>query len=261
MIDENYMNVCSEVLAILDKLKIEDYEKIPKSLIEGFEKNKNPDYTFEYDYSKRLVDQKTDDLTKGIISNLFRDYIASGEEREAINKEEQIKKVDLHNSSIIFKDEILLNDNRINYLKELGEKNKFIQKAVLRPIAWKLYLRIIPEDKKSIEEWINITDLQRKEYKKKLEKLVPMKSIKNYKSIDPLLVSENKDNDEKEASLINLINLDLERTHQSIELFQEEKTKKILFNILFIYSKENEDIPYRQGMNELISMFFMLCNC
>ncbi len=91
MIDENYMNVCSEVLAILDKLKIEDYEKIPKSLIEGFEKNKNPDYTFEYDYSKRLVDQKTDDLTKGIISNLFRDYIASGEEREAINKEEQIK--------------------------------------------------------------------------------------------------------------------------------------------------------------------------
>ena len=53
MIDENYMNVCSEVLAILDKLKIEDYEKIPKSLIEGFEKNKNPDYTFEYDYSKR----------------------------------------------------------------------------------------------------------------------------------------------------------------------------------------------------------------
>lgn len=93
MIDENYSNICSEVLTILEKLPIEDYEKIPKDLIEGFENNKNPDYTFEYDYSKSLVEQKTDDMTKGIIDSLFRDYIATEEEKESI-KEYERRKID-----------------------------------------------------------------------------------------------------------------------------------------------------------------------
>ena len=93
MIDDNYSNICSEVLAILDKLPIEDYNKIPKSMIEEFENNKNPNYTFEYDYSKSLVDQKTDDMTKWIIECLFRDYIAIDEEKESI-KEYERRKID-----------------------------------------------------------------------------------------------------------------------------------------------------------------------
>ena len=173
-------------------------------------------------------------------------------------KEEQLKKADLHSSSIVFKDEILLNDNRINTLTELGKKNKFDQKKELRPIAWKIFLEIIPEENnKSLEEWVDIIDSQRKEYKKKLEKIISLKSIKGYKSIDPLLINENKSVEDNDRSIISLINLDLERTHQSIELFQNTKTKKMLSNILFIYSKENEDIPYGQGMNELISMLFI----
>ena len=173
-------------------------------------------------------------------------------------KEEQLKKADLHSSSIVFKDEILLNDNRINTLTELGKKNKFDQKKELRPIAWKIFLEIIPEENnKSLEEWVDIIDSQRKEYKKKLEKIISIKSIKGYKSIDPLLINENKSVEDNDRSIISLINLDLERTHQSIELFQNIKTKKMLSNILFIYSKENEDIPYGQGMNELISMLFI----
>ena len=171
---------------------------------------------------------------------------------------ETLKKVDIHEASKIFKDEILLNDNRISTLKELGEKNKFDQKKILRPIAWKLFLEIIPEENnKSIEEWIDIIDLQRKEYKEKIKKIISIKSIKDYKSIDPLLINESKDNDANDKAVINLINLDLERTHQAIELFQKSKTKKLLSNILFIYSKENEDIPYGQGMNELISMLLI----
>ena len=172
--------------------------------------------------------------------------------------EETLKKVDIHKASIVFKDEILLNKNRINTLLELGKKNKFEEKKVLRPIAWKIFLGIIPEENnKSIEEWIDIIDSQRKEYKQKLEKIISKKTLKDYKSIDPLLINENKENDDNDKAVINLINLDLERTHQAIELFQKNKTKKMLSNILFIYSKENEDIPYGQGMNELISMLFI----
>ena len=176
-------------------------------------------------------------------------------------KEEEIEKDDLNNSSTIFKDEILLNDNRINTLAELIKKNKLEEKKELRPIAWKIFLGIIPEENKSIEEWIDVVDSQRNEYKEKLEKYC---NIKKYKSIDPLLNNENKENvdllnQEKsnDKNVINLINLDLIRTHQSIKLFQNTKTKNILSNILYIYSKENEDIPYGQGMNELVSMLYI----
>ena len=178
-------------------------------------------------------------------------------------KENIIEKADLHISSIIFKDEILLNESRINNLIELAKENKFEEKKEIRPIAWNIFLGIIPEDKnKSIDEWIDTIDLQRKEYKEKVKKYC---SIKKYKSIDPLIDNENKENDdlinaendEKEKNIINLINLDITRTHQGIELFQKIKTKNILSNILFIHSKESNDIPYGQGMNELISIIYI----
>ena len=156
--------------------------------------------------------------------------------------EDKIEKADLYNSSIIFKDEILLNENRINNLIELAKKNKFEQKKEIRPMAWKVFLGVIPEGKnKSIEEWIDTIDLQRKEYKEKVKKFC---SIKKYKSIDPLIDNENKENDDllnkendKEKNIINLINLDLIRTHQGIELFQKTKTKNI-YQIYYLYMQK-----------------------
>ena len=173
------------------------------------------------------------------------------------------EKSNLNNSSNIFKDEILLNENRLNNLLELAKNNKFDQKKELRPLAWRLFLGCISPDKKSLEEWIDVIDSQRNEYKAKLKKYC---SIKKYKKKDPLLIEEdnenediliNQDNNMIDKSIINLINLDLTRTHQSLDLFQSTKTKNILANILFIYSKENEDLPYGQGMNELISMLYI----
>ena len=58
------------------------------------------------------------------------------------------EKSDLNNSSNIFKDEILQNENRINNLMELARSNKFDQKKELRPLAWRLFLGSIPLIKK-----------------------------------------------------------------------------------------------------------------
>ena len=174
-------------------------------------------------------------------------------------KLEELKKVDIENCSNIFKNEILLNENRINRLKEIGEKNIFNNLKELRPLAWKIFLGIIPEESKSIEEWIDTIDSQRTEYKNKLEKYC---SLEKYRSIDPLLNNEDTEKDDllnkdEDKSILNLINLDLVRTHQNIDLFQKNKTKNILSNILYIYSKGNYDIPYGQGMNELVSMLYI----
>ena len=177
-------------------------------------------------------------------------------------KLEELKKADLSDVSTIFKDEILLNENRVDELKEYIKKNNFIKKESLRPIAWKIFLGLIPEEKnKSLEEWIDAIDSQRNEYKNKLEKYCSL-SLKKNKSEDPLLINENKDGDDlmknyTDQNIINLINLDLIRTHQNIDLFKNNKTKNILFNVLYIYAKESIDLPYGQGMNELVSFLYI----
>lgn len=51
-----------------------------------------------------------------------------------------------------------------------------------------------------------------------------------------------------------IINLDVNRTYQDKELFQTIPIKDIMFNVLFIWSKENKDVSYRQGMNEILAV-------
>ena len=178
-------------------------------------------------------------------------------------KEDQITKSTFEESATTFKNDILLNENLINFLKDLGTKNKFNTKKALRPIAWRIFLETIPSEKNDgniIKEWIDIIFNQREEYKKKIEKYC---SLKKMGLNDPLLKNENGENDvliynEEEKSVLNLINLDLQRTHQVFELFHTTKTKNILSNVLFIYAKEYwGDIPYGQGMNELLSMLYI----
>ena len=62
------------------------------------------------------------------------------------------------------------------------------------------------------------------------------------------------DNEVKE-----LIKLDISRTYQEITQFLDEKNKTMLENILFIWSKENQDVNYRQGMNDLLAVFYLAC--
>ena len=178
-------------------------------------------------------------------------------------KEEQIIKSNFEQSSLLFKNDILLNEDRITLLKELSAKNNLSSKKELRPIAWRIFFETIPSESKKnnlIKDWIDIIYQQREEYKKKLEKYC---SLKKFGYGDPLLKNENGENNdslynEEEKNVLNLINLDLQRTHQALELFQTTKTKNILSNVLFIYAKEYwGDIPYGQGMNELLSMIYI----
>ena len=84
-------------------------------------------------------------------------------------KEGQLTKSDLEESAKIFKVEILQNENRISYLKELGSKNNFPTKKSLRPIAWKIFLETLPsstcENNNIIKEWVDKIISQREEYK------------------------------------------------------------------------------------------------
>ena len=177
-------------------------------------------------------------------------------------KEEQLTKSILEESAITFKNDILLNSNRIEFLKELASKNKLYTKKELRPISWQIFLKVLPSESKInnniIKEWIDIIYIRRKEYKEKIQKYC---SLKKLGLNDPLLTNEENTNllyNEEERNVLNLIDLDLQRTHQALDLFKTNKTKNILANVLFIYAKENwGEIPYGQGMNELLSMIYI----
>jgi len=179
-------------------------------------------------------------------------------------KEGQLIKSDLDECAKIFKTDILKNESRISFLKELSTKNNFASNKTLRPTAWKIYLETIPSSSKDnnniIKDWVDKILLQRDEYKKKVKKYCSLKKIGLN---DPLLKSENEERtdllyNEEEKSVLNLIQLDLQRTHQAIDLFQTTKTKNILSNVLFVYAKKYwGDIPYGQGMNELVAMIYI----
>lgn len=93
MEDIRYANAFYEVLEILSYISKEDYEKIPRSLIELFEENANLNYNFKYNSKITLREQGCSDITKAIIALLYRDYWASKEEKENILLNEKNDKI------------------------------------------------------------------------------------------------------------------------------------------------------------------------
>ena len=167
-----------------------------------------------------------------------------------------IKKKNINELSLIFKEKILLNPYRVENLKKLAIEGE-LDKELLRPIAWKIFLGVLPNTT-SLREWVEIVSSQREEFKKKIKKFCKIKKFIG----DPLGGGSKKkkgiDTSYEDNDLKNLINKDLDRTHQGIDLFVQNKIKNILANVLYIWSKENKDISYRQGMNELLAILFLV---
>ena len=166
----------------------------------------------------------------------------------------QLKKNNINELSLIFKDKILLNPYRVEDLKRFAIEAK-LSKENLRPIAWKIFLGVLPNTT-SLREWVEIISNQREEYKKKLKKFCKIKKFVG----DPLGGGKKKKKNEgpvEDTDLKELINKDLDRTHQEMELFLQNKIKNILANVLYIWSKENSVVSYRQGMNELLAIIFI----
>ena len=167
----------------------------------------------------------------------------------------QLKKQNLNDLSIIFKEKILLNPYRVEDLKKYAIEAQ-LTKVSLRPMAWKIFLGVLPNSS-SLRDWVEIISNQREEYKKKLKKYCKIKKFVG----DPLGGGKKKKKTEgpvEDTDLKDLINKDLDRTHQEMDIFLQNKIKNILANVLYIWSKENSEVSYRQGMNELLAIIFIV---
>lgn len=131
MLDYNKRLV--EVSVILNHLKKSDYNKIPKEIIEKIERNKDKEYSWDYDEKKDLKNQNVSNDTIAILSYLNMQYLLNQEQKEfmqGIFNENQIEadniKREKYNPDKIFNKKVR-NQELIKY-----KKYNFIQKIFIK---------------------------------------------------------------------------------------------------------------------------------
>ena len=111
----NRKKAYTEVYTILQDLDEEEYNKIPTEVIKSIEENRNLEYDFELDEDIELKEQTLLPQTKAILFNLFRDYLATPEQKEKIIKmqNEERAKLELKKKQEYSAD-IFINNNSNN---------------------------------------------------------------------------------------------------------------------------------------------------
>ena len=133
-------NAYTEVYTILQDLNTEEYNKIPPKIVKAIEENMNEEYEYELDEDLELKNQPMLPETKAILFNLFRDYLATSEQKEKIikmqNEERQkseLKKQQQYNANV-FQNKTKEN---INQSKELIEyKENIFIKLINKIKSW-----------------------------------------------------------------------------------------------------------------------------
>ena len=141
----NYGDAFTEVYEIISYLNDEEYNKIPKEVVDAIYENRNKEYEYWLDESIPLEDQEMLPETKAILFNLFRDYLSYPWQKEKIIKmqrEERLRKEEIkrkkYNSDNIFKNQSNKNKKQ-SYIENEKEKNlldsiteNFIQKILTK---------------------------------------------------------------------------------------------------------------------------------
>ena len=127
----NRKNAYTEVYEILSNLIEEDYQKIPPEVIKAIEENRNKEYEFELDDDIELKDQNLLTETKAILFNLFRDYLATPEQKEKIIKmqneerrKNELKKQQIYDSDV-FKNKEKKSEEKVETKDENLEMIKY----------------------------------------------------------------------------------------------------------------------------------------
>ena len=142
--EENYHKAYKEVIEILKYVPQESVNKIPKRMLETFEKKMDKDYVFNVDINKSFEEQNLLEETKDIFAVIFRDYWSTPYQRERIKAKEKYdrqkieeEKANKYNPNDIFKnkekDNVVVNNNlpveikKENFFKKLIS---FIKKII-----------------------------------------------------------------------------------------------------------------------------------
>ena len=124
----NRKNAYTEAYTILQELNEEEYNKIPPEVINAIEENKNEEYEYELDDELELKDQPMLPETKAILFNLFRDYLATPEQKAKIirmqneaRQKNELKKQQMYNT------DVFANRQKENFSKPANETMQIVE--------------------------------------------------------------------------------------------------------------------------------------
>ena len=92
-----YTDAFTQVYVILNELDDNAYDKIPPEVVDAIRKNRNKEYKFEVDKS---IDLKDNDLlpeARALLFKIYRDYLATPEQRQKIIKMHSMMKTQVIN--------------------------------------------------------------------------------------------------------------------------------------------------------------------
>ena len=79
-------NRFSEVFEILKHLTEEDFNRIPREIIEIIDKNRNKQYIWSMDESKKIYEQELNEDTINILAYINLEFLVNDEQREYLKK-------------------------------------------------------------------------------------------------------------------------------------------------------------------------------
>jgi hypothetical protein len=123
--EDKYPKAYKEVIEILKFVPEEDLVKIPKEMIEMFNKKMDKKYSFTIDLEKEIEEQILLDETKAILANIFMDYWATEQQRFEIKtkKMHEMQKLEDEKKQKYNPDALFIKEvPQVN--KDINEKNK-----------------------------------------------------------------------------------------------------------------------------------------
>lgn len=135
-VNEKSAKAYVEILEIIKYMEPECVNKIPKGLIEFFERQKDKNYEYHFDEEKDFSEQKISEETGGLLAMLALNYIANEENKEKIkeilikNEEEYQKELrEKYNPDNLFKDKQNIEENEQKQLTII-EKEPWYKKIL-----------------------------------------------------------------------------------------------------------------------------------
>lgn len=129
MVTSEYKIAYSEVLEILKYISTDEFNKIPKDMIEMFKANAISNNDFIYNPNKTLQEQNVSELSRYIIAILFRDYWATDIQRQKIlakqKYERQKRNEEMYSYDNIFKKNS--NNNISDKIKESSVEMQIVE--------------------------------------------------------------------------------------------------------------------------------------
>ena len=124
----NRKNAYTEVYTILQDLNEEEYNKIPPEVVEAIKANRNEEYEYELDAELELKDQPMLAETKAILFNMFRDYLATPEQKAKIirmqneaRQNNELKKQQMYNI------DVFANRQKEDTVQQNSEKTQIVK--------------------------------------------------------------------------------------------------------------------------------------